>query len=105
MIRASVASATVGFQPDDTVPLFTGAATSERMISMAMGTVKFFRPEKGWGAISSDELPDGCDAWVHFSVIVAPGYRVLEEGQWVEFSYEAAKQDSFRYRATEVRPL
>ena len=87
------------------VPNFTAAAKSGKMISMAMGTVKFFRPEKGWGAISCDELPDGCDAWVHFSVIIAPGYRSLEEGQRVEFSYEAANQDSFRYRATEVRPL
>lgn len=75
------------------------------MAGMAIGTVKFYKPEKGWGAISSDELPDGHDAWVHFSAIVGEGYRSLEAGQRVEFSYEAAQQDSFEYRATEVRPL
>jgi CspA family cold shock protein len=72
---------------------------------MAIGTVKFFNPDRGWGAISSDELPEGCDAWVHFSVIVAQGYRSLEEGQRVEFEYESARQDSFRFRATSVRAL
>jgi len=72
---------------------------------MAIGTVKFYRDVKGWGAISSDELPEGCDAWVHFSVIVGDGYRSLEAGQRVEFSYEAARQDSFRFRATQVRVL
>jgi cold shock protein len=75
------------------------------MAGMAIGTVKFYKSEKGWGAISSDELPAGQDAWVHFSVIVGEGYRSLEAGQQVEFSYEAAQQDSFNYRATEVRPL
>ncbi|WP_433463518.1 cold-shock protein [Spirillospora sp. CA-128828] len=70
---------------------------------MADGIVKFFKPEKGWGAISSPALPDGLDAWVHFSVIEMDGYRVLEAGDRVEFDYEAAQQDSFRFRATHVR--
>jgi cold shock CspA family protein len=42
---------------------------------MIRGTVKFFHPKKAWGAISSPELPDGADAWVHFSVIEMDGYR------------------------------
>jgi CspA family cold shock protein len=70
-----------------------------------VGTVKFFKAEKGWGAIASDALPAGRDAWVHFSVIDLPGYRFLEEGQAVKFAVEQAKQDSFDYRATYVRPL
>ncbi|NIJ10435.1 CspA family cold shock protein [Saccharomonospora amisosensis] len=70
---------------------------------MAHGTVKFFKPEKGWGAITSPDLPDGCDAWVHFSAIDMDGYRDLEVGDQVEFSYEEAQQDSFRFRATRVR--
>jgi CspA family cold shock protein len=72
---------------------------------MAYGTVKFFKEDKGWGAISSPELPDGRDAWVHFSAIEAEGYRTLEPGTQVEFDYEPAVQDSFRFRATRVRPL
>lgn len=73
--------------------------------SMAHGTVKFFKAEKGWGAIASPELPDGFDAWVHFSVIEMDGFRVLEAGDQVEFDYEAAQQDSFSFRATRARRL
>ncbi|OXR47206.1 Cold shock-like protein CspLA [Nocardia cerradoensis] len=72
---------------------------------MAIGTVKFFRPEKGWGAIASAELPDGCDAWVHFNAIEGEGFRSLDAGERVEFDYESAQQDSFRYRATRVRRI
>jgi CspA family cold shock protein len=72
---------------------------------MARGVVKFFRPEKGWGAIASAELPDGYDAWVHFSVIDAPGYRDLVKGDEVEFEYEPAQQDSFRFVATRVKTI
>ncbi|MFF0453153.1 cold-shock protein [Nocardia africana] len=72
---------------------------------MAIGTVKFFRPEKGWGAIAAAELPDGCDVWVHFSAIEGEGFRELAAGDRVEFDYESAQQDSFRYRATRVRRI
>jgi CspA family cold shock protein len=72
---------------------------------MATGTVKFFHAEKGWGAISSDELPPGRDAWVHFSAIQGSGYRALAAGEKVEFDYEAVKQDSFDFVATSVRQL
>lgn len=72
---------------------------------MAIGTVKFFRAEKGWGAISSPDIPDGADAWVHFSAIDMDGFRELAAGDRVEFSYEAVQQDSFRFRATHVRKL
>ena len=67
------------------------------------GTVKFFRSDKGWGGIESDETPG--DVWVHSSVIDMPGFRDLSAGQAVEFRYEPAQQDSWRYRATWVRPL
>ncbi|MFD0000510.1 cold-shock protein [Nocardia sp. NPDC127526] len=69
---------------------------------MAAGIVKFYNAEKGWGAISSPELPPGCDAWVHFSAIEGDGFRELAAGERVSFEYEAARQDSFRYRATVV---
>jgi CspA family cold shock protein len=67
------------------------------------GTVKFYIEEKGWGAIASDALPLGRDAWVHFSMIDMPGYRSLQQGQAVRFAFEQAKQDSFDYVATYVR--
>ena len=72
---------------------------------MALGVVEFFRQEKGWGGISSDELPPGRDCWVSFSVIDMPGYRYLEAGDEVEFDYEAARQDSWDFVATRVRKL
>jgi CspA family cold shock protein len=67
------------------------------------GRVKFFRPEKGWGGIVSADVPG--DVWVHFSVIEGDGYRELNDGEEVEFRYEEAQQDSWRYRATFVRRL
>ena len=49
---------------------------------MAQGTVKWFNAEKGYGFIAVD---GGQDVFVHYSAIVADGYRSLEEGQRVEF--------------------
>jgi len=65
--------------------------------------VKFFKEDKGWGVISSSELPDGQDAWVHFSVIEGDGYRALHAGDVVDFDYEHARQDSFAFRVTRAR--
>lgn len=72
---------------------------------MAEGTVKFWKSEKGWGAIQSPELPTGLDAFAHFSAIEAEGFRELAQGDRVEFDYESAVQDSFQFRATRVRKL
>ncbi|MFF0866801.1 cold-shock protein [Nonomuraea sp. NPDC003560] len=72
---------------------------------MTRGTVKFFLPEKGWGAISSPDLPADRDAFVHFSDISASGYRVLEAGDEVEFDCVQRSQDSFDYVAENVRVL
>jgi CspA family cold shock protein len=51
--------------------------------SMAQGTVKWFNAEKGFGFITSG---DGQDVFVHYSNIDMTGFRVLEEGQAVEFT-------------------
>ncbi len=72
---------------------------------MAHGAVKFFKPDKGWGAITSPDLPDGFDAWVHFSAIEMDGYRSLNAGDSVEVDYEPVEQDSLRFVATLVRKL
>lgn len=70
---------------------------------MAYGTVKFFKQEKGWGAISSPELPEGLDAFLHFSAIEMTGFRYFEAGDEVEFDYAPAQQGSFRFIATRAR--
>lgn len=50
---------------------------------MATGTVKWFNAEKGYGFITVDG--GGQDVFVHYSAIDMAGYKVLEEGQQVEF--------------------
>lgn len=49
------------------------------------GKVKWFNAEKGYGFIVSEE---GKDVFVHFSAIVAEGYKSLDEGQEVTFDVE-----------------
>ena len=49
---------------------------------MAIGTVKFFDAQKGFGFITRE---GGTDLFVHYSNIAGSGYRSLEQGQQVEF--------------------
>jgi CspA family cold shock protein len=49
---------------------------------MAVGTVKWFNGEKGYGFIAVD---GGADVFVHYSAIQMDGYKALQEGQRVEF--------------------
>lgn len=72
---------------------------------MARGIVKFYKDEKGWGAISSAELSADQDAWVHYSNIEGTGYRAFTAGDVVDFDYEVARQDSFNFRVTRARRL
>jgi CspA family cold shock protein len=66
---------------------------------VASGTVKWFNAEKGYGFISQ---PDGgADVFVHHTAIQMNGYRVLEEGQQVEFSVEEGPKGLM---AKDVRP-
>ena len=46
------------------------------------GIVKWFDSEKGYGLITSEEVKD---VFVHYSAIVAEGYKALAEGDQVEF--------------------
>ena len=49
---------------------------------MATGKVKWFNAEKGYGFIKTE---DGTDIFVHYTAIVADGFRTLVEGQEVTF--------------------
>lgn len=66
------------------------------------GIVRWFDGEEGWGVIDSPEVPGGC--FVHFSNIVGAGYRKLDDGQNVVFTFEAPgfKQDGYDFRAQQV---
>ena len=50
---------------------------------MALGTVKWFNAEKGFGFITPDDA-DG-DVFVHYSEIQTSGFRTLDENQRVQF--------------------
>jgi CspA family cold shock protein len=65
---------------------------------MAVGTVKWFNSEKGYGFITPE---DGSkDLFVHFSGIEGDGYKSLNEGQKVEFE---ATQGQKGPQASKVR--
>ena len=70
---------------------------------MAQGTVKWFNAEKGYGFIADDE--GGNDVFVHFSAIVAEGYRRLKEGQKVSFETEPDPKNPEKLRAVNVQAL
>ncbi len=50
---------------------------------MAVGTVKWFNPQKGFGFIQPDD--GGKDAFVHISAVERAGMNDLREGQKIAF--------------------
>ena len=67
---------------------------------MCTGTVKWFYDDKGYGFITNDE--SGEDLFVHFSAIIAEGFKSLKEGQRVTFEVED-DADRGKMRAANVR--
>ncbi|QFU85901.1 cold-shock protein [Amycolatopsis sp. YIM 10] len=67
---------------------------------MAVGTVKWFNSEKGYGFI---ECSDGPDVFVHYSAIQADGFRTLDEGDQVEFEVQSGRDG--RSQAADVRKV
>ena len=67
--------------------------------TLAIGTVKWFSDQKGYGFITPD---DGAkDVFVHFSNIEGDGYKTLQDGQKVEYD---AVQGLKGREATKVCP-
>lgn len=59
------------------------------MSNISIGTVKWFNETKGFGFIATDE---GQDVFAHFSEIQSSGFKVLLEGQRVQFTITAGKK-------------
>src|SRR3954453_15213480 len=67
---------------------------------MAQGSVKWFNAEKGYGFITVEG--GGADVFVHWSAILADGYKALDEGQRVEFEVGQGQKGQ---QAESVRPV
>ncbi len=59
------------------------------MSERELGTVKWFNETKGYGFIQRD---GASDVFVHYSAIQMPGFKVLQEGQRVEFTVEQGRK-------------
>ncbi len=57
---------------------------------MAVGTVKWFNPQKGYGFIQPEG--GGKDVFVHISAVQKAGIGSLNEGQKVSFDLEQSQQ-------------
>lgn len=66
------------------------------------GTVRWFKPEKGYGRITAD---DGEVLFVHFSDVVVEGYRSLVAEQRVGFVWRGGVVDHGRHHAEDVHVL
>jgi len=67
---------------------------------MAMGTVRWFNGGKGYGFIAPND--GGDDLYAHYSAIEAQGYKLLEEGQKVEFNIQVGPKGP---QAANIRAL
>ncbi len=54
------------------------------------GTVKWFNSSKGYGFITSGEVPE--DVFVHYTAIEGEGYKSLDEGDEVTFEIVEGKK-------------
>ena len=59
------------------------------MSDISTGTVKWFNETKGFGFIATD---NGQDVFAHYSEIQSNGFKVLIEGQRVQFTVSNGKQ-------------
>jgi CspA family cold shock protein len=67
---------------------------------MAVGTVKWFNADKGYGFIAPDD--GGADVFAHYTAISSDGFRTLDENQRVEFDITQGQKGP---QAANIRPL
>ena len=66
----------------------------------AVGTVRSWNAEEGWGVIDAPGAPGGC--WTHVSHLDMSGFRSLKAGQEVDLEFDDRGQDGFPFRAVRV---
>ncbi|MEW5697381.1 cold-shock protein [Pseudomonas synxantha] len=66
---------------------------------MALGTVKWYNAEKGFGFIAQDG--GGGDIFAHYSAIAGAGDRILAEGQRVVYDVVQGQKGP---QAVNIRP-
>jgi CspA family cold shock protein len=69
-------------------------------VGMATGTVRWFNGGMGYGFIAPND--GGDDLYAHHSAIEAQGYKLLEEGQKVEFNIQVGPKGP---QAANIRAL
>ena len=79
LVRGGIGSGDGGQGPRTSGAPLLGRKDESRM---AVGTVKWFNPDKGYGFVARE---DGDDLFVHFSEVQMDGFKTLEEGQEVTF--------------------
>jgi CspA family cold shock protein len=75
---------------------------SERSVTMATGTVKWFNATKGFGFIQPDA--GGPDVFVHISAVERAGIRDLNEGQKIAYEIVADKRTG-KSSADNLKPV
>jgi cold shock protein len=66
------------------------------------GTVRWWKDEKGYGRITGD---DGYIYFCHFSALEMEGYKILRQGQRVEFERVERMAAHGRAGAVDVRVI
>ena len=59
---------------------------------VAIGTVKWFNEEKGFGFITPSPGYGDTDVFVHFRAIATDGFKTLKEGQTVSYEVELGQK-------------
>ena len=68
--------------PGHRVVFGNGDRARRKVSLMPTGKVKWFDPKKGFGFIIGDE---GKDVFVHYTSIVGEGFKVLRDGESVDY--------------------
>lgn len=71
------------------VALYVFLFSNQRTNVMAVGSVKWFNPTKGFGFIEPED--GGADAFVHISAVEQAGLSGLQEGQKVDYDLETGR--------------